>query len=530
MTEGVRPKRVQAGAPSNPGRYHLAAAGPVLLGGLTGLLAILAVLSLKWRAVQDAPIMMYLAYLMDQLHYVPYRDFFDLNPPGTFFINIAVGRCFGYTDLGLRCGDVTFLLLLLAVTYAWLRTLGWKVAWCGTVLFGLVYLGHGPYMSMQREYLLLLPLALTVLAAARISATRPFARVGLSSALFGLALAIRPQAAVLFPWFLGVVLWDQRKRGAARGRAHILWLVAASAAACAAPVLLVCAYLAARGGLVPFLDIAFHYWRLHGSLTGDHVAISGAARVNYLLTRSLSLGSYGVWLAPAAMGAYVALFRSTLTPRDKHTVVLHAGLVMACAIYPALSGQFWEYHWLPFGYFLVTMSALCLVSQPETRGRAERSVPVLLLSLVIFVGLLGPGQWTNTARYLHSVGKSEPVDEIAGFLEANLRPRDTVQPLDWTQAAVHAMLLARARIATPFVYDYHFYHHVSHPYVQKLRARFLHALRTVCPRFIVEVQPGVPRVTGEDTDMRFPELHVHIKAHYREVASGPWYRIYERRH
>ncbi len=506
----------------------LAARDALLLGILTCLLGTLAVLSLKWRAVQDAPIMMYLGYLMDRFHYVPYRDFFDLNPPGTFFVNIAIGRCFGYTDFGLRCGDLLYLAAILAATWGWLRGFGWRTAWLGAVLFGLVYLGHGPYMGMQRDYLVLLPLALAVLGAVRISPARPFARVAVVSALSGLALTIRPQAAIGFPWLLTAVLWSQREQAVPRTRMHTLHLVAVSVAACATPLVLAFAYLAARGGLVPFLDIALHYWPLHGSLTGDHRVISGAARVTYLLAGSFSLGPYAIWLAPAALGAYVSLFRSTLTSHAKRAVVLHAGLVVAYGIYPALAGQFWDYHWLPFGYFLLTMSALCLVRQPATHRGVERIFPVIVVSLVILVRVLGPEQWSNHTRYLSRLGKADPVDEIARFLEANLQDGDTVQPLDWTVAAAHAMLLAGARTATPFVYDYHFYHHVSRPYVEELRTRFVRGLLAACPRFVVHVEPGVPRVTGEDTDTRFPELRIHIRAHYREVAGGSRYRIYER--
>jgi hypothetical protein len=527
MTGRLGRSRVQ-GTAGRSLRPAFSAGGVLLLGVLTGLLGTLAVLSLKWAAVQDAPIMMYLAYLMDRLGFVPYRDFFDLNPPGTFFLNIAIGRCFGYSDFGLRCGDVLYLAAILAATWGWLRRLGWKPAWLGSILFGLVYLGHGPYLSMQREYLMLLPLALALLVAVRVSPTRPFARIAAASALFGLALTIRPQAAIGYPWLLGAVLWDQRKQRGILGRAHTLRLAAVSVAACAAPALLVFAYLAARGGLAHFLNIAIHYWPLHGALTGDHRTISGTARAGYLLMGTFSLGSYAIWLAPAGLGAFVSLFRSSLTSRARRVVVLHAGLVLTYGIYPALAGQFWEYHWLPLGYFLVTMSALCLVRQPPAHRRVERIFPAMVVSLVVLVRLLGPEQWSNHARYLSRLGKSEPVDEIARFLEENLEEGDTVQPLDWTVGAVHAMLLARARLATPFVYDYHFYHHVSRPYVQQLRARFLRALLAACPRFIVDVEPGVHRVTGEDTDTRFPELRVHIEAHYREVASSSRYVIYER--
>ena len=50
-----------------------------------------------------------------------------------------------------------------------------------------------------------------------------------------------------------------------------------------------------------------------------------------------------------------------------------------------------------------------------------------------------------------------PDDEIAAFLlAADLQPGDTVLPVDWTEGAVHAMLIAKALPASPFIYDYYF--------------------------------------------------------------------------
>jgi hypothetical protein len=43
------------------------------------LLFAVAIASLRWRMEHDAPVLFYLARLMDQYHYIPYKDFFDIN-------------------------------------------------------------------------------------------------------------------------------------------------------------------------------------------------------------------------------------------------------------------------------------------------------------------------------------------------------------------------------------------------------------------------------------------------------------------
>ena len=64
----------------------------------------MAVMSLGWRLQHDSPIMLYIAYLIENLHYVPYKDIFDMNMPGTFMIHISAIKIFGPDDIGWRHG------------------------------------------------------------------------------------------------------------------------------------------------------------------------------------------------------------------------------------------------------------------------------------------------------------------------------------------------------------------------------------------------------------------------------------------
>ena len=62
----------------------------IFLGVLSVLLGFIFISSLQWRMVHDSPIMMYLTFLIDHEHYVPYRDFFDMNMPGTYLVNLLI--------------------------------------------------------------------------------------------------------------------------------------------------------------------------------------------------------------------------------------------------------------------------------------------------------------------------------------------------------------------------------------------------------------------------------------------------------
>ena len=90
------------------------------------------------------------------------------------------------------------------------------------------------------------------------------------------------------------------------------------------------------------------------------------------------------------------------------------------------------------------------------------------------------------------------------------------------------MLLSEAKLATRFMYDYHFYHHVSTAYTQKLRASFIDQLRSAAPRFIIEIHTDKPWVSGVDSTREFPELGTFLDDHYEVAFRGDGYCIYER--
>jgi len=205
-----------------------------------------------------------------------------------------------------------------------------------------------------------------------------------------------------------------------------------------------------------------------------------------------------------------------------------------------LASQFWLYHWMPFRALAVLCTALLLVPLRDFRGRAL----VETVLLVFFCGCLTT--WTGTldpyrmrlkaphafAAQLHGnpapLRKGGRVDEIADFLRAaDLRPDDRVQPLDWTEGALHGMLLAEAVTATPYIYNYHFYHYISNPYIQGIRQRFIEALEISQPRFLIETDDEL-RPTGIDTTTSFPALEAFIETNYGVAKQGLNYRIYER--
>jgi hypothetical protein len=514
---------------------------PALLVFLGLMFGAVFCLSLRWRMEHDTPILFYLAYLIDHFHYVPYRDVFDMNTPASYGVYVLIGHWLGYSDLGFRLADMGILIAILATTWLWMRRISSTAAWCSVFVFGLLYLEPGVGDCLQRDYLLILPISLAILiSVSRGNRIRKSLATGL---LFGVAGAIKPHAVIGLPLVMIYQWLDARDKAAGSDRPAPgpLPFIAAAAIGLAVPGIATYVYLVRVGALASYLDIARHYWPLYGKMgaTGGRLGAAGSGATGslgwlfhlfFIVHQTALLGPNAIWSLPAVAGIVTAASHSSLDNSRKRLVLLVAAMSIAYMIYPIFAGQFWDYHWLPFAYFTIVASGLCLVPQRANRDRSDRLLPALILAMAMLITIRPPGEFLRQVKGLGvHAPKGGRVDMIASYLQPRLKPGDTVQPLDWTGGVVHAMLIVRARPATRFIYDFHFYHSVSDPYIQGLRKQFIAQLAHARPRFVVEVTgPDKPWPTGPDTTKDFPELRRLLNSDYAPVNRGSDFVIYER--
>lgn len=510
----------------------------IIIGSLGALLCAQAVVSTKWRMEHDTPLLHYAAFLMDEHGRFPYRDIFETSMPGTFAFHYAVVKLFGDGDGAFRSVDLALLCLLLAATYVFMRRFGRPAGLAASVTFGLLYLSKGQTMSLQRDYIGLIPVACSLLCLpADTERTVSSARFAVAGLLFGAAATIKPHLAIGLPVIFGTLVafrWGRRGKslrdflmcGAVCGLSFLL------------PAVLAVLWLWKNSALADFAAMFFNYLPLHVSLTGAQEDLSGFDRVFYLVEQTLQFGGYGALVLCALFAGYRVAARSG----QKRETMLSCVAVFLCAlaytIYPALGGKFWDYHFLPLAYFLCAACSLLLSDTTPVRREDVASESRVLLLPVIFLAAICvqlnlPRYFVAALRGLRtgrvaSAPNGGRVDEIAAWLKRRAGPSDTVQPLDWANGAIHAMLLSRTRLATEFMYEYHFYHHVSSPVIQNLRREFIEQLRQSAPRFIVETRINKPWIPGGDPAMSFPELRQYVTANYVVAAEGNGYVIYER--
>lgn len=490
-------------------------------------LALEAAGSMRWRMEHDAPLMHYVAFAMTELGEIPYRDLFEMNMPGTYALHVLAVKLFGTSDLGFRAWDLIWTVGVMAATYGWVRRFGRIAGLFAALASALIYFRHGQGMTLQREYLALLPTALALCLVPPGSGERRPLRLLGAGALWGIAILIKPPF-ILFS--LGSVLFSAIDFDAPRTtplvRRPRFGVALALIAGSLLPIAIALAWLAANGALEAFLDIVRGYWPLYNNLSGFHEPIAGVSRLLYLAFNS----ARELW-HPLLLAALFALVVLIDDPRSRRAGIALAVLCATAFAYVVLLGKFWFYHLLPFDYFLVcTVGASLSVWQQRPQLLTSRVAATLAIAILGVLTLTGLTTSIGDLKHIREpvVVKEGVPDRIGTFLRDNLRPGDRVQPLDWTGGAVHGLLLAHAHNATPFIYDFHFYHHVDEPYTQKLRTRIVSALEKEPPRFVVQIDGNRPWPVGRRTSRSFPELEQLLAARYRVAVHEPTYRIFER--
>jgi hypothetical protein len=498
-------------------------AGLIACAGI--LFAHLLIRSRHWEYDHDTPLLQYCGFLMDRYGWMPYRDFFETSMPGTFLFHAGIVALFGTGNLAFILVNDALLGLLLLTSYLWMRQLSRPAAVLFVCWYGAFYLASGPGELMQRDWLAVLPIAIAFSILSNSRTSNGAARMGtafLIGSLMGASACIKPQlalAGIPIVWGLGLV--NDRAHTQPRSEAmreFVLRVALPAMLGIAAPLAAVAAWLAYRGSFASFASMVHDYLPLHIQQTGDHQFLPPAERLRYVLVNAVQLR--GCWpMMLAALFGFVLIDRQfTQQPRNRTLFRLAFAMLAIYAIEPVLSGQFWEYHYDPFQYWLIAILSLLVL-------------PVLSTSRYVAIPALTLTSCVAFSFGLHHVTKAGPAEhghvaDMVGAIESNVPPGVPVQPIDWTTGAVQALLQTEHPLGTRFLYDYHFYHHVQSPVIQKLRTEFVTQLVTRRVPFVLEVRRDFKDVmSGINTSDHFDELDRVLSQRYESVHEGNIFRL-----
>jgi MFS family permease len=494
-------------------------------------------ISLRWKIIHDSPLLLYAGFLMDRFEYVPYKDFFEMNPPGTFLVNRLLFQLVGFSDLRFRIVDTIFLAILSYCSWFYLRALtNTFAALTGVLLFAITYLATGPAQSMQREYIALLPIMVSLIIAFRFKRWSGFLRSFLIGILLGFVSSIKPHLSLALPVILGGMIIQEKELQ--KSKHQTLWWVGELAAAVSGFLLFISAillYLKANEALNQFLEIATQYWPLYSQL-------DGAARIRFVFQEALmhlnterlfeevrEFRFYG--LVP--LGIFFGFYSSQHSYAERIEVVVLHLLALCFLCYIWIGNKYWIYHDFPLFLILSFIAGFSLWF--PVRDLRDNSYQVLLMGTIILVTVISlpitylGGQYLQFFRDSEFVVKSGNVDKIASFLEKNMLPEDRVLPLDVTGGAIHAMYRTQARLGSSFIYDFHFYHHCDSPYIQTLRKQLIQEINTTHPKFVIQFDgANTWRPHGQGTCQDFPALKKVLQEEYHLVLNSPDFEILER--
>jgi hypothetical protein len=479
------------------------------------VLAYLVWASRGWPLIHDAPLLHYIAWLIDQGG-VPYRDAFDMNLPGVYLLHMAVLRVGGAGDVAWRLFDLGWLAATCGVLAVYCRRVGegWGPA-AAALLFAVYHLSGGAWHAGQRDYLLGLFLLLGAWGVAR-GTEQPgpgaFAWGGLA---LGAAMTIKPHAALYWIVCAAVAARD-RSRTISPGRAAGLVLAAGLVVPAA-----VFGWLAWRGGLGPFLDIVNGY------------VVPLYSRVGRVIVwRALLYHAFSGALA----GLFFLVVLALLAPSPREPA--RKGLAMLGVLYGlvhfAVQGKGWEYQLYPLVLFCCALAPAAVVSWRHHGWAraldlfgARRWLGLVAWALLLFVlGVRG----VEVADADWIVQKAQRVTAITRDLEPLVPPGATVQVMDTTAGGVHALLRLHLRQPTRFIYDFPFFHDVGDPRIEALRAELIEGLETGRPAAIVVLEESWPDPRwGYRRLETFPRLLEYLARAYAPPLERPGYRIYAKR-
>ena len=503
---------------------------------LTSVFVVELILSLEWRVKGDVVFLHYMAYLINEHDFLPYKDLFELNLPGTYLFHIVIGKLFGYTDFVLRTVNMVWLLILFSITWFIMKPFGKITAYVSCILFGLIYLGFGPYMMLERDALALIPITLTVLLVTNFSKNRSQNLISfLIGVLFACAALIKPHFLIGLPvvwiFYCISISLDKQPNKLAFLTHYCLKKSIIMLLGLFITVTLPFLWLWNIGVLDKFLEILFTYIPLYTQINLEQKEdIIQNLTILYRFTHFEGLGSL---LIASAFGVYLISMHSN-SNYQKRVSRLILTLAISYSAYVLIAKKIFFYHWIPYFYFASLGTAMLLYSsQHFAKMRYIRAIPIFVFTISIMSLLHLPHSIFNQIQQQRVLTwepkitwADEVEDQIKEYMRKNMQPNDKIQPLIFNAGALEAMLDLNVTPATPYIIKLQFYHNISNPYIQYIRKDFIKRMTQEMPKFIIEEHTH--KLLEMDGHNKFPELKQFIKRHYVKDYIGNNFEIYKK--
>ncbi len=449
----------------------------------------------RWPLVGDAPLLHYGVLLMDHGK-VPYRQFVEINMPGTYALEWAAIHGLGRGAEGWRAFDFG----LMGVCLGAMVVIAWPVDWmiglyAGTLL-ALIHLRDGPANTGQRD---LMMTAMLLVAAAFLLYAMRRERMW-AAACFGVfagaATLIKPSGLLFGVVFAGVMVWRLWGMGWAR-------YLAAATAGFAVPVAAAAWWLASRGALVDFVAANRDLVAYHASLGRRPLG-------------ALVVGSFPTLLLLVAVPA-VPLFVAEKAWRMWWGRVFGVGAVLGAASY-VVQGKGFPYHRYPTEAFLLLLCGWMLVVGLRTKG---------WMRWAAVFGLVAGGLWLGPSSAWIACHYDWRNQEFNQMLEGDLGRlggaaalNGKVQCVDMTSGCLNVLYNMDVVQATGYLYDCYLFQPTQTAVSEAYREGFWRAMQANPPEvMVVTDQECFSLEHSWGLPLRWPKFEAMLQSQYRLVEQ-----------
>jgi len=491
------------------------------------LLLIIIIYSLKWKMVIDTPVLFYHAFLYDAFNLVPYRDFFCFAMPGNIATYYFFAQIGGYSDLSIRIYDCIILLLILFFIYKTMLFFSREAAIISVIFFGYMFIVFGPYYTLQPDFICILPISIILYLVKTYDKTNYIKTfVFLIGFLFSVVFLNKPQQAFGLAPVLFFLIFFQKTSHKFFKLTTIIKTILSAGFGFLIPIFFCIYILHQKGALPDFLDIAKNYWPLYNQLTNEFKLLSKNDYHEYLIKYLQYSGGHKFYI----FSAFISFIYFCVNNINKKNQIKFAFLILFLlllyCITILISAKFFYYHWLPVLFFSSLLLSLCFDSIT-----IKNKIPTLqkLIILIVLLSIL-----LEIKTNFNKISQSDMVfkrnyeiaEKLSVFIDKNCNKNDNVQILDITDGGLHALLKSKKKIATKFLYDYYFYHHISNEYIQKIKKEFIFEIKQTKPKYIIKIYYNyIPE--GVDCSDSFPELKHIYDTYYDKNEDNSDFTIYK---
>jgi len=447
------------------------------------VILVLAFSSLSWPLLLDMPYFHYVAFLIDH-GYVPYRDIYDINGPGTFLHHYLILKVFGSSDFGFRLYSiiltvVTSYLLYLVVTsptvgypskestsnYVFTCKPSRQAGIAAFLVLLAVTLSYGFSFAVERDYSIM-PLILGALYLEYCIGDRGYnqsIKTLLIGSLIGLAASIKLHSLLLIP----ILAFFSDGNTLLKFRRMILLCL---------------------GGVISWMPF-FAYLYLNHSIPAF---IFVTTKLIPLYSSCEAMGVFIMILLFSIFSIIVLSFLYLLFISENIDLAVTASKVRSCPNYQALLiglvyGAFhfivqnkgFDYHLYPFIVFVIGLMSLIFF---DIGGGGDRLTYHLCWWCFIGCFISFPLQY----YYRLNLGAYERTyTDVRDYILRNSEKHDKILVLGQSDAFQRAQLSTGRLLATKHPNDVFLLYFPEDPTVKELRKEFMADLRDSKPKLIL---------------------------------------------